>query len=87
MATLWLGRHGRSPAAACSGEISLPTYKVLLHHKRFAAPSLHLVNAVNEAMAQEIADELMDDTPDCVGVEVWEGEQRLYLRGEAGGSV
>jgi hypothetical protein len=82
-------RHDRRPLpdGCAPGGISLPTFTVLLRHERFATPSLHLVTAVNEAMAQEIADELLDDSPDCIGVEVWEGDRRLYVRGSVAGGA
>jgi hypothetical protein len=55
---------------------------VLLRHGRFTVPSFHLVAAVDEAIAQEIADELLDD---YIAVEVWEGDRRLYVRESVGG--
>jgi hypothetical protein len=46
-------------------------------------PSFHLVTAQSLAMAQEMADELLDNSPDYFSVEVWEGVRRLYLRHSA----
>jgi hypothetical protein len=57
------------------------TFRVLVRHTGLAAPSLHLVQTSDEAVARAIADVLMRDTPDAVGVEVWDGERQIYARG------
>jgi hypothetical protein len=56
---------------------------VLLRHERFTMPSFHVVTAESLAMAQEMADELLDNSPDYFSVEVWEGAQQLHLKKSA----
>jgi hypothetical protein len=56
------------------------TFSIYLH--RQAGPSdLHLVTACDMDMARAIALDLLDGGLDHVGVEVWFGERRLFVRG------
>lgn len=57
------------------------TLRVLVYHGARAPPSLHLVTAADDAHIAEIADELLTQSPDGVGVEVWRDDERLYARG------
>jgi len=56
-------------------------FKIYLHHERLHAPSMHLVKAKDRAMAQAIADALLDESPDYVAVDLWDSRRRIYSRG------
>ena len=58
------------------------TFSILLH-RQSAPPDLHLVTACDMDMARAIALDLLDGGVDHVGVEVWFGERRLFVRGGA----
>ena len=58
------------------------TFRVLVRHAGSATPSLHLVQSTDAAVARAIADVLMRETPDALGVAVWDGERRIYALGE-----
>jgi hypothetical protein len=60
----------------------LRTFRILLH-QRHLPPALHLVTACDEAMARAIAVDLLEGSAAHVGVEVWFGERRLFVRGAA----
>jgi hypothetical protein len=57
------------------------TFLVLLHYGSCERPSLQVVEGPDDSGAQAIADEILTETRDGVGVEVWRGKQRLYVRG------
>jgi len=57
------------------------SFTLLLHCGSASSPSLHLVTAEAHSTAEALADQLLTESPDGVGVEVWEGDQRLYARG------
>lgn len=57
------------------------TLRVFVYHGARSPPSLHLVTSDDHAHAAEIADELLTQSSDGVGVEVWCEEERLYARG------
>ena len=57
------------------------TFKIYLHHERLHAPSLHLVRAKDRAAAQAIADQLLDESPDYVAVDLWDARRRIYSKG------
>jgi hypothetical protein len=56
------------------------TFRILLH-QRYLPPALHLVTACDATMARAIAADLLEGSTAHVGVEVWFGERRLYVRG------
>lgn len=56
------------------------TYRILLH-QRFQPPALHVVDACDVAMARAIAADLYEGSMRHVGVEVWYGERRVFIRG------
>lgn len=56
------------------------TFSIYLH-RQAGPPDLHLVNACDVDMARAIALDLLDGGADHVGVEVWFGERRLFVRG------
>lgn len=56
------------------------TFRILLH-QQYLPPALHLVTACDAAMAKAIAADLLEGSARHVGVEVWFGERRLYVRG------
>jgi hypothetical protein len=56
------------------------TFRIFLH-QRFQSPALHLVTACDETMARAIAADLLEGSAAHVGVEVWFGERRVYVRG------
>ncbi|HWF77880.1 MAG TPA: hypothetical protein VN694_11970 [Caulobacteraceae bacterium] len=56
------------------------TFRIFLH-QRGLPPVLHLVTAFDDAMAKAIAADLMEGSLAHVGVEVWFGERRLFVRG------
>ena len=58
------------------------TFRILLHQRQLP-PALHLVTACDEAMARAIAVDLLEGSSAHVGVEVWYGERRLFVRGAA----
>jgi hypothetical protein len=53
----------------------------LVYHGARTPPSLHLVTTREDAQVAEIADELLTQSSDGVGVEVWCEAERLYARG------
>jgi hypothetical protein len=53
----------------------------LVYHGARTPPSLHLVTTDGHGGASEIGDELLTQSPDGVGVEVWCEDERLYARG------
>jgi hypothetical protein len=57
------------------------TLRVLVYHGERPSPSLHLVTTSDELPVSEIADELLTQSSDGVGVEVWCEAERLYARG------
>jgi hypothetical protein len=57
------------------------TLRVLVYHGARTPPSLHLVTTGDGAQVAEIADELLTQAADGVGVEVWCETERLYARG------
>ena len=65
-----------------AGGRDLRTFRILLH-QRHLPPALHLVTACDAAMARAIAVDLLEGSPAHVGVEVWFGERRLFVRGAA----
>ena len=52
-------------------------------HQRDLPPALHLVTAYDDAMAKAIAVDLYEGSTAHLGVEVWFGERRLFVRGAA----
>jgi hypothetical protein len=58
----------------------LRTFRILIHQRRLP-PALHLVTACDDRMAKAIAADLLEGSAAHVGVEVWYGERRLYVRG------
>ena len=56
------------------------TYRILLH-QRFQPPALHVVDACDLTMARAIAADLYEGSMQHVGVEVWHGERRVFIRG------
>ena len=58
------------------------TFRVLVRLAGSATPSLHLVQTADADVVRVIADVLLRDLPGAVGVEVWDGEERIYARGE-----
>ena len=56
------------------------TFRILLH-QRDLPPALHLVTACDEVMAKAIAADLLEGSAAHLGVEVWFGERRLFVRG------
>jgi hypothetical protein len=58
------------------------TFRIYLH-QRGLPPALHLVTAFDEAMARAIAVDLLEGSAAHVGVEVWFGERRVFVRGAA----
>jgi hypothetical protein len=60
----------------------LRTFRILLHQRNLP-PALHLVTAFDDAMAKAIAVDLLEGSAAHVGVEVWFGERRLFVRGAA----
>ncbi len=56
------------------------TFRIFLHQLDLP-PALHLVTACDERMAKAIAADLLEGSAKHVGVEVWFGERRLYVRG------
>ena len=56
------------------------TYRILLH-QRFEPPALHVVDACDLTMARAIAADLYEGSMRHVGVEVWYGERRVFIRG------
>lgn len=57
------------------------TLRVLVYHGARTPPSLHLVTTDDGVQVAEIADELLTQASDGVGVEVWCASERLYARG------
>jgi hypothetical protein len=53
----------------------------LVHHGARTPPSLHLVTTGEDTPVADIADELLTQSSDGVGVEVWCEAVRLYARG------
>jgi hypothetical protein len=53
----------------------------LVYHGARTPPSLHLVTVGDHSHAGDVADELLTQASDGVGVEVWCEEERLYARG------
>ncbi len=58
----------------------MQTFRIYLH-QRGLPPALHLVTACDVAMAKAIAADLLEGSVRHVGVEVWFGERRLFVRG------
>jgi hypothetical protein len=58
----------------------LRTFRIYVH-QRGLPPALHLVTAYDEQMAKAIAADLLEGSLAHVGVEVWFGERRLFVRG------
>ena len=56
------------------------TYRILLH-QRFQPPALHVVDACDETMARAIAADMLEGSGRHVGVEVWFGRRRVFIRG------
>lgn len=56
-------------------------FRVLLYPGSSDPPSLHLVTAEDNSAARAVADELLAEAPDGVGVEVWRDDHRIYARG------
>lgn len=62
------------------GLAGLLTFSILLH-RQAGPPDLHEVDACDMDMARAIALDLLDGRADHVGVEVWFGQRRLFVRG------
>jgi hypothetical protein len=62
------------------GRIPVLTYRILLH-QRFEPPAMHVVDACDVTMARAIAADLYEGSRRHVGVEVWYGERRVFIRG------
>ena len=56
------------------------TYRILLH-QRFQPPAMHVVDACDVTMARAIAADLYEGSVRHVGVEVWYGKRRVFIRG------
>jgi hypothetical protein len=52
-----------------------------LLHQRYLPPALHWVTACDETMARAIAADLLEGCAAHVGVEVWFGGRRVFIRG------
>jgi hypothetical protein len=63
------------------GGLTVRSFKLLLHSGSASSPSARLVTAEADSTAEALARELLTESPDGVGVEVWEDDQRLYARG------
>jgi len=58
------------------------TFSIILH-RQDCPPDLHEVDACDMDMARAIALDLLDGRADHVGVEIWFGKRRLFVRGAA----
>ncbi len=49
--------------------------------------AVRLVEVRTEARARELAERVLKEAPNHLGVDVWEGEKHLFGVGESGGRV
>ena len=56
------------------------TFRIFLH-QQYLPPALHVVTACDDSMARAIAADLLEGSAAHVGVEVWFGWRRIYVRG------
>jgi hypothetical protein len=57
------------------------TFEAFVHDDRYSVPTLHLVAALDEAMARSVADELLRASPHHLGVELCRNGQQLAAIG------
>lgn len=78
---------GRSPGPVCLAakaaqeRARLRDYQVFVTDDRYTVPTLHLIQAPNPAMAGELAERILAESPHHLSVEVFDDDLRVFASG------
>lgn len=54
------------------------TFVFFIHDRRYSVPTLHIVSAPDEATANALASQQLDETPHHLAIDVLEGPTELF---------